>query len=166
MRSHIRPKSRSRAVGGLRERRSSWDGITWAFMPWARRSWSTESPFWRGLFERRGGFAPRSEFPSHLFGAEAEGPVGTRTGKTIDIGRRSPAFPVTPPYVRVRIRRFGGLSDWPPGETSLNWSPLAGLSTGRFAASDSTLPRQSLGLHPYPLSGRPGLTGYSAACRS
>ena len=29
----------------------------------------------------------------------------------IDIGRRSPAFPVTPPYVRVRIRRFGGLSD-------------------------------------------------------
>ena len=29
----------------------------------------------------------------------------------IDIGRRSPAVPVTPPYVRVRIRRFGGLSD-------------------------------------------------------
>ena len=28
----------------------------------------------------------------------------------IDIGRLSPAFPVTPPYVRVRIRRFGGLS--------------------------------------------------------
>ncbi len=28
----------------------------------------------------------------------------------IDIGKRSPAFPVTPPYVRVRIRRFGGLS--------------------------------------------------------
>ncbi len=28
----------------------------------------------------------------------------------IDIGRRSPAVPVTPPYVRVRIRRFGGLS--------------------------------------------------------
>ena len=28
----------------------------------------------------------------------------------IDIGRRSLAFPVTPPYVRVRIRRFGGLS--------------------------------------------------------
>jgi hypothetical protein len=33
---------------------------------------------------------------------------------TIDIGRRSPAFPVTPPYVRVRIRRFGGLSYRPP----------------------------------------------------
>jgi hypothetical protein len=31
----------------------------------------------------------------------------------IDIGRRSPAFPVTPPYMRVRIRRFGGLSDQP-----------------------------------------------------
>src|ERR1039457_1561471 len=31
-----------------------------------------------------------------------------------DIGRRSPAFPVTPPYVRVRIRRFGGLSYLPP----------------------------------------------------
>jgi len=30
----------------------------------------------------------------------------------IDIGKRSPAFPVTPPYVRVRIRRFGGLSDY------------------------------------------------------
>ena len=28
----------------------------------------------------------------------------------IDIGRRLPVFPVTPPYVRVRIRRFGGLS--------------------------------------------------------
>ncbi len=28
----------------------------------------------------------------------------------IDIGRLSPAFPVTPPYVRVRIRRFGGWS--------------------------------------------------------
>jgi hypothetical protein len=28
----------------------------------------------------------------------------------IDIGKRSPAVPVTPPYVRVRIRRFGGLS--------------------------------------------------------
>ena len=32
-------------------------------------------------------------------------------GASIDIGRRSPAFPVTPPYIRVRIRRFGGLSD-------------------------------------------------------
>jgi|GEM_PF-2930793 hypothetical protein len=28
----------------------------------------------------------------------------------IDIGGRSPAFPVTPPHMRVRIRRFGGLS--------------------------------------------------------
>ena len=78
-------------------------------------------------------------------------------GASIDIGRRSPAFPVTPPYIRIRIRRFGGLSDWPPGQTVLTWSPLAGLSTARFAASDSTLPRQPLGLHPYPLSGRPEL---------
>lgn len=29
----------------------------------------------------------------------------------IDIGKLSPAVPVTPPYVRVRIRRFGRLSD-------------------------------------------------------
>ena len=32
-------------------------------------------------------------------------------GYQIDIGERSPTFPVTPPYMRVRIRRFGGLSD-------------------------------------------------------
>jgi hypothetical protein len=32
----------------------------------------------------------------------------------IDIGRLSPAFPVTPPDMRVRIRRFGGLSYRPP----------------------------------------------------
>ena len=32
----------------------------------------------------------------------------------IDIGRRSPAFPVTPPGVRVRTGRFGGLSYRPP----------------------------------------------------
>ena len=35
---------------------------------------------------------------------------GRRKGCGIDIGRRSPVFPVTPPYMRVRIRRFGGLS--------------------------------------------------------
>src|SRR5947208_14154135 len=33
---------------------------------------------------------------------------------TINIGRLSPAFPVTPPDMRVRIRRFGGLSYRPP----------------------------------------------------
>src|SRR5689334_4019798 len=32
----------------------------------------------------------------------------------INIGRRSPAFPVTPPGVRVRTGRFGGLSYRPP----------------------------------------------------
>jgi len=30
--------------------------------------------------------------------------------KEIDIGRSSRTVPVTPPYVRVRIRRFGRLS--------------------------------------------------------
>ena len=35
---------------------------------------------------------------------------GTRKDAVIDIGRLSPAFPVTPPDMRVRIRRFGGLS--------------------------------------------------------
>jgi len=33
-----------------------------------------------------------------------------RSGMAIDIGKRSPAVPVTSPYVRVRIRRFGRLS--------------------------------------------------------
>ena len=32
----------------------------------------------------------------------------------INIGRRSPAFPVTPPGVRVRTGRFGGLRYRPP----------------------------------------------------
>ena len=40
--------------------------------------------------------------------------TGSKTGREkgygIDIGIRSPVFPVTPPYMRVRIRRFGGLS--------------------------------------------------------
>jgi len=35
----------------------------------------------------------------------------------INIGRLSPAFPVTPPYVRVRIRRFGCLNDRPHEQT-------------------------------------------------
>jgi hypothetical protein len=33
-----------------------------------------------------------------------------RFAEKSDIGKRSPTVPVTPPYVRVRIRRFGGLS--------------------------------------------------------
>ena len=37
---------------------------------------------------------------------------------TIDIGRLSPAFPVTPPYVRVRIRRFRELSQGPEVRSS------------------------------------------------
>jgi hypothetical protein len=39
---------------------------------------------------------------------EQQGPPTDGCG--IDIGRRSPVFPVTPPYMRVRIRRFGGSS--------------------------------------------------------
>jgi hypothetical protein len=34
--------------------------------------------------------------------------------RQMNIGRLSPAFPVTPPDMRVRIRRFGGLSYRPP----------------------------------------------------
>jgi hypothetical protein len=32
--------------------------------------------------------------------------------RQIDIGRPSQAFPVTPPCIRVRTRRFGGLGDY------------------------------------------------------
>ena len=35
----------------------------------------------------------------------------------IDIGRLSPAFPVTPPDMRVRIRRFGGLGYRPNSQS-------------------------------------------------
>ena len=42
--------------------------------------------------------------------AAAQAPGGMMQGETIDIGKWSPTFPVTSPYVRVRIRRFGGLS--------------------------------------------------------
>src|SRR5579862_3132592 len=37
-----------------------------------------------------------------------------RLTSEMNIGRLSPAFPVTPPDMRVRIRRFGGLSYRPP----------------------------------------------------
>jgi len=79
---------------------------------WARRRLRPESASRRRLFER-------SEFLSHLIRGGGGGIPeslllsrlgGTAHGQKIDIGRRSPAFPVTPPYVRVRIRRFGGLS--------------------------------------------------------
>ena len=36
--------------------------------------------------------------------------AGLPSPSPVDIGRLSPAFPVTPPDMRVRIRRFGGLS--------------------------------------------------------
>jgi transposase InsO family protein len=41
---------------------------------------------------------------------ELQKPARREKGCGIDIGIRSPVFPVTPPYMRVRIRRFGGLS--------------------------------------------------------
>jgi hypothetical protein len=46
--------------------------------------------------------------PSADFRCEIE--LSNMLGTPIDIGRLSPAFPVTPPDMRVRIRRFGGLS--------------------------------------------------------
>ena len=70
---------------------------------------------------------------------------------SIDIGRRSPAFPVTPPYVRVRIRRFGGLSYPPPVNPG---SLIPGLSTRRFAASDSVTSWTALGASPVSSVGK------------
>jgi len=72
----------------------------------------------------------------------------------IDIGRRLPAFPVTPRYKRVRIRRFSRLSDRPPVHTCLNWSSLVGLSTGRFAASDSVTSSTALKASPVSSVGK------------
>ena len=140
-----------------RHRRALWCGRAVQPAPETRRTLFERSEFVRRRCRRTAQATRRSC---------SEQDLRATPRPTIDIGRRSPAFPVTPPYIRIRIRRFGGLSDWPPGQTVLNWSPLAGLSTARFAANDSTLPRQPLGLHPYPLSGRPELTGYSAACHS
>ena len=40
--------------------------------------------------------------------APSQGQPGQTQGCGIDIGKRLPVFPVTPPYMRVRIRRFGG----------------------------------------------------------
>src|SRR6516165_3542627 len=57
-------------------------------------------------------FATPSRFSPALSGLS---PLSCPTCSAhIDIGRRSPAFPVTPPGVRVRTGRFGGLSYRPP----------------------------------------------------
>ena len=49
---------------------------------WVRRSCSRESTFWRRLFERKGGFAPWSEFLSHLIRDEGVGTsMRSRQGK-------------------------------------------------------------------------------------
>ena len=52
---------------------------------------------------------------SHLIAPELKFPIHTafaarKAGHGIDIGRRSLAFPVTPPCVRVRTRRFGRIT--------------------------------------------------------
>jgi len=56
--------------------------------------------------------------------------------RRIDIGRLSPAFPVTPPYVGVRIRRFRDLSPVRAGGSRPQFA------MGGFAAS------RAVGLHP------------------
>ena len=46
----------------------------------------------------------------HAVGARDSGENTGGKSTAIDIGGLSPAFPVTPPDMRVRIRRFGELS--------------------------------------------------------
>ncbi len=60
-----------------------------------------------GSVERRAGAVFRSL--RHLDAGAHSGDLNAYSSG-IDIGRLSPAFPVTPPDIRVRIRRFGGLS--------------------------------------------------------
>ena len=70
----------------------------------------------------------------------------------IDIGRRSPAFPVTPPYMRVRIRRFRDLSPRGPEV--------------RFASRRGRLRRfqARFGLHPiHPWQAPPKRIGWRMA---
>ena len=64
---------------------------------------------------------------------------GGKPGGGIDIGRRSLAFPVTPPCVRVRTRRFGWLDGRPMD---------ARLSGGCFAGDDSVPPPVVFGASP------------------
>jgi hypothetical protein len=55
---------------------------------------------------------PTSRTANHNDGRDrsfATAVPGHRKFCRMDIGKRSPAVPVTSPYVRVRIRRFGGL---------------------------------------------------------
>jgi hypothetical protein len=59
----------------------------------------------------------RDTFPGWSTSQDPRDPVGrlfcqpvADFALVINIGRLSPAFPVTPPDMRVRIRRFGGLS--------------------------------------------------------
>ena len=64
----------------------------------------------------------------------------------IDIGRPSRAFPVTPPYVRVRIRRFGRLSKW---SLYTRKAPTLPGFQSRSSPRMVRLPLRSLlGLHP------------------
>ncbi len=59
------------------------------------------------ILEVRGGW---SLMTSQVLGDRLIFEVNDHRREIINIGRRSPAFPVTPPDVRVRTGRFGGLS--------------------------------------------------------
>jgi hypothetical protein len=60
----------------------------------------------------------------------------------IDIGRRSPAFPVTPPYMRVRIRGFRDLSQRAGGSRRVSPMEVAPL-LGSCRASPYPPPESS-----------------------
>ena len=60
----------------------------------------------------------------------------------IDMGRQLPAVPVTPPYVRIRIRRFGGLSYWPLAPFSRGMPSEAKYASGRANAKAGEFARR------------------------
>jgi hypothetical protein len=55
----------------------------------------------------------------------------------IDIGRLSPAFPVRPPDMRVRIRRFGGLSYRPAVNLGIPSESKLALGSARWSPGES-----------------------------
>src|SRR3989442_11450921 len=86
-------------------------------------------------------------------------PVGP-TRDVINIGRLSPAFPVTPPDMRVRIRRFGGLSCRPPVNLGIPRSTVRlwpGFRSPTLPQAIRSLLEGPFGLHPYPPPRRPTL---------
>ena len=66
----------------------------------------------------------------------------------IDIGRPLRAFPVTPPGVRVRTRRFGWLS-YHTGAKNIGSRMMPGVRTHATLMMLQSLHRQPSGLHPY-----------------